>query len=86
LLQAYHCVVYLPVAGALYELDGLKEFAVRHGGWETHGGAGWIDKASGVIESRIATYPDGAVSYPPTTYLSFELPDLNVDHPFPLAA
>lgn len=58
--EAYHFVVYLPVGDALYELDGLKEFAVRHGGWT--GGEGWVGKAREVIEARIGTYPEGAVS------------------------
>src|ERR1700736_5642334 len=64
--QAYHFVVYLPVAGALYELDGLKEFAVRHGGWESYsvGGEGGLAKAREVIGNRIRTYPSGAVSCP----------------------
>jgi ubiquitin carboxyl-terminal hydrolase L5 len=75
--EAYHFVVYLPVAGALYELDGLKEFAVRHGGWETHGGAGWMDKASGVIESRIATYPDGALEFSLLALRDDPLPSLH---------
>lgn len=60
--DAYHFVVYLPVAGVLYELDGLKEFAVRHGPW-VEDGEGWLAKAREVIEARIATYPSGAVRF-----------------------
>jgi len=60
--DAYHFVVYLPVAGVLYELDGLKEFAVRHGTWQ-EGGEGWLAKARDVIEARIATYPGGALEF-----------------------
>lgn len=42
--DAYHFVVYIPVMGSLYELDGLKQHAVRHGPYEGHG-EGWIEKA-----------------------------------------
>jgi len=50
--------VYLPIHGALYELDGLKRDAVTHGALE---GADWIEKALGVIQRRIELYPTGAV-------------------------
>ena len=44
--DAYHFVVYLPVMGALYEFDGLKQCPVRHGPCgEDHGGDGWVTKA-----------------------------------------
>ncbi|KAG6812546.1 hypothetical protein H0H92_002315 [Tricholoma furcatifolium] len=42
--DAYHFVVYLPVLGAVYELDGLKEFPVRHGSY-TESGEGWLRTA-----------------------------------------
>jgi ubiquitin carboxyl-terminal hydrolase L5 len=71
--EAYHFVVYLPVNNALYELDGLKEFAVRHGGWEA-GSEGWIGKARDVIERRIGTYPAGAVSFFFFFFLSWHIP------------
>jgi len=41
--DAYHFVVYVPVNGALYELDGLKPHAVRHG--PVPEGDGWLDVA-----------------------------------------
>ncbi|KAF8629199.1 hypothetical protein AX17_005784 [Amanita inopinata Kibby_2008] len=60
--DAYHFVVYLPIMGALYELDGLKQYAVRHGPYdETEDG--WVKKARGVIETRIATYPEGSLEF-----------------------
>ena len=31
--EAYHFVVYLPVDDTLYELDGLKRYAVGHGAY-----------------------------------------------------
>ncbi|KAG6861681.1 hypothetical protein C0995_013250 [Termitomyces sp. Mi166 len=60
--DAYHFVVYLPVMGAVYELDGLKEFPVRHGTYE-ESGEGWLKTAREVIENRIATYPAGALEF-----------------------
>ena len=59
--DAYHFVVYLPVAGSVYELDGLKQSPVNHGGF-SESGEGWLAKAREVIEARIATYPPGSVS------------------------
>ncbi|KAF8995466.1 ubiquitin carboxyl-terminal hydrolase [Cyathus striatus] len=60
--DAYHFVVYLPVTGVLYELDGLKPHAVQHGAVED-GRGGWINKARDVIEARINTYPVGALEF-----------------------
>ncbi|KAG5351871.1 Ubiquitin carboxyl-terminal hydrolase isozyme L5 [Termitomyces sp. J132] len=60
--DAYHFVVYLPIMGAVYELDGLKEFPVRHGAYEENG-EGWLKTAREVIENRIATYPVGALEF-----------------------
>ena len=41
--EGYHFVVYLPVMGALYELDGLKQHPVRHGPFGSD--ADWVTKA-----------------------------------------
>ncbi|KAG2072233.1 cysteine proteinase [Suillus decipiens] len=60
--EAYHFIVYLPVLGSLYELDGLKPYPVRHGGYD-ESGEGWVKKAREVIESRIHTYPTGALEF-----------------------
>jgi len=60
--DAYHFVVYLPIMGSLYELDGLKQFPVRHGSYEETG-EGWVKKARETIEARIATYPAGALEF-----------------------
>jgi ubiquitin carboxyl-terminal hydrolase L5 len=42
--DAYHFVVYLPVMGSLYELDGLKSHPVTHGPFQETAD-GWIEKA-----------------------------------------
>jgi len=42
--DAYHFIVYLPFLGALYELDGLKPYPVRHGPYQ-EGGEGWLKTA-----------------------------------------
>lgn len=42
--EAYHFIVYLPLMGALYELDGLKAHPVRHGYYE-ESGEGWLKQA-----------------------------------------
>jgi len=47
--------------GCVWELDGLKSGAVRHGSCEE--GQGWVKKATEVIQERIATYPPGSVSH-----------------------
>ncbi|KAJ7072555.1 ubiquitin carboxyl-terminal hydrolase [Mycena amicta] len=60
--DAYHFVVYLPTMGSLYELDGLKQFPVRHGSYDETG-EGWLKKARETIEARIATYPAGALEF-----------------------
>jgi ubiquitin carboxyl-terminal hydrolase L5 len=46
--DAYHFVVYLPVMGCLYELDGLKQCAVKHGLYHEDGEE-WVAKAREVI-------------------------------------
>ncbi|KAJ7287755.1 ubiquitin carboxyl-terminal hydrolase [Mycena rebaudengoi] len=60
--DAFHFVVYLPAMGSLYELDGLKEFPVRHGSYDETG-EGWVKKAREAIEARISTYPVGALEF-----------------------
>ncbi|KAJ3733778.1 hypothetical protein DFJ43DRAFT_1066690 [Lentinula guzmanii] len=60
--DAYHFVVYLPSMGFVYELDGLKPHAVRHGSYNETG-EGWLSRAREVIENRIATYPPGALDF-----------------------
>lgn len=58
--DAYHFVVYLPINGSLYELDGLKRDAVTHGSLN---GGNWLEKALDVIQRRIELYPTGAIEF-----------------------
>ncbi|KAI0823329.1 ubiquitin-specific protease [Trametes gibbosa] len=60
--DAYHFIVYLPYAGAVYELDGLKQAPVNHGAF-ADSGEGWVSKAREVIQARIGTYPAGALEF-----------------------
>ncbi|KAF8124917.1 hypothetical protein EV363DRAFT_1435080 [Boletus edulis] len=60
--DAYHFVVYIPIMGSVYELDGLKPYPVRHGAYDASG-EGWLKKAREVIEHRISTYPTGALEF-----------------------
>jgi ubiquitin carboxyl-terminal hydrolase L5 len=71
--DAYHFIVYLPVLGSVYELDGLKQSPITHGPYEEDG-EGWVARARAAIEARIATYPAGS--------LEFSLLALH-DDPFP---
>ncbi|KAJ8521168.1 hypothetical protein ONZ45_g2085 [Pleurotus djamor] len=75
--DAYHFVVYLPYMGCVYELDGLKQFPVKHGVYP-ESGEGWLQKAREVIEARIATYPDGALEFSLLALRDDPLPTLQV--------
>ncbi|KAJ7594681.1 hypothetical protein C8J56DRAFT_927375 [Mycena floridula] len=73
--EAYHFVVYLPVAGSVYELDGLKEHPVNHGVFQESSG-GWTAKASEIIQNRISTYPEGALDFTLLALHNDPLPEL----------
>ena len=49
--DAYHFIVYIPYAGSLYELDGLKQNPVRHGSYP-EAGEGWVAKARLIASFR----------------------------------
>jgi ubiquitin carboxyl-terminal hydrolase L5 len=42
--DAYHFIVYLPLLGCVYELDGLKPSPISHGPYEDDG-EGWVARA-----------------------------------------
>jgi ubiquitin carboxyl-terminal hydrolase L5 len=42
--DAYHFIVYIPVFGSVYELDGLKQHPVTHGAYD-EAGEGWLKTA-----------------------------------------
>jgi ubiquitin carboxyl-terminal hydrolase L5 len=50
--DAYHFVVYLPVMGSIYELDGLKPHAVKHGAYD-ESGEGWLSRARFVFRNTL---------------------------------
>ncbi|KAG8698292.1 hypothetical protein FRC08_006016 [Ceratobasidium sp. 394] len=60
--DAYHFIAYLPIAGQIYELDGLKRAPVAHGAY-AEDEEGWVAKAREVIENRIGTYPAGSLHF-----------------------
>lgn len=74
--DAYHFVVYLPILGCVYELDGLKPHPVCHGTFEDSDN-GWLRKAREVIENRIATYPPSAIEFSLLAVRDDPLPAMN---------
>ncbi|ORX53500.1 ubiquitin carboxyl-terminal hydrolase isozyme L5 [Hesseltinella vesiculosa] len=53
--DVYHFIAYLPIHGALYELDGLSQGPVNLGPCdEDH----WTDQANEAIQQRMARYGD----------------------------
>lgn len=54
--DAYHFVVYLPIMGALYELDGLNRHAIRHGAFD-ESGEGWLKTARYDICDYTSSFP-----------------------------
>ena len=60
--DAYHFVVYLPVLGAVYELDGLQHHPLRHGGFEETG-EGWVKTARYFVIYSLLSVPPYAFCY-----------------------
>lgn len=50
----YHFVAYTPINGHIYELDGLKQYPIRHG--ECSGIDDFVAKVPAVVQDRIAQF------------------------------
>lgn len=65
--DVYHFIAYVPVNGTLYELDGLQPHPINHGTYDADaaagGGNGFAEKVIGVIQRRIARYPEGETRF-----------------------
>ncbi|PLB33614.1 putative 26S proteasome-associated ubiquitin C-terminal hydrolase [Aspergillus candidus] len=63
--DAYHFIAYTAVNGTLYELDGLQPYPISHGSCagEAAGGDDFAEKVIGVLQRRIARYPEGETRF-----------------------
>ena len=59
--DVFHFVAYVPINGRIYELDGLQEGPLDHGGIPE--GADWLDHVRPVIEQRMAKYQTGEIHF-----------------------
>lgn len=59
--DVYHFVGYMPIAGRLYELDGLREGPIDLG--EIKPEQNWIDVVRPIIEKRMQRYSDGEIHF-----------------------
>ncbi|KAH8342878.1 ubiquitin carboxyl-terminal hydrolase isozyme L5 [Drosophila kikkawai] len=59
--DVYHFVGYMPIAGRLYELDGLREGPIDLG--EIRPEQNWIDVVRPIIEKRMQRYSDGEIHF-----------------------
>ncbi|KAM8710048.1 hypothetical protein ACLKA7_016788 [Drosophila subpalustris] len=59
--DVYHFVGYMPIAGRLYELDGLREGPIDLG--EIKAEQNWVDVVRPIIEKRMQRYSDGEIHF-----------------------
>ncbi|XP_034481138.1 ubiquitin carboxyl-terminal hydrolase isozyme L5 [Drosophila innubila] len=59
--DVYHFVGYMPIAGRLYELDGLREGPIDLG--EIKPDQNWVDVVRPIIEKRMQRYSDGEIHF-----------------------
>lgn len=57
--DAFHFVAYIPYRGRVYELDGLQRGPIDHGA----AGDDWLNRASAVIQERIAKYAGAEIRF-----------------------
>jgi len=55
----FHFVSYVPIAGRIYELDGLKEGPIDHG----PAGDQWTETVRPIIEARMQRYKEGEIHF-----------------------
>ncbi|KAJ1987390.1 hypothetical protein H4R33_002889 [Dimargaris cristalligena] len=58
--DVFHFISYVPVAGCLYELDGLKDAPVNHGSCTDED---WLQKARPLIQARMARYATSEIRF-----------------------
>lgn len=58
--DVYHFIAYVPVAGSLYELDGLQPAPISHG---ECGEGEFAEKVIGVLQRRMQRYPAGETRF-----------------------
>lgn len=58
--DVFHFVAYVPRAGKVFELDGLKADPINHGEFS---GENWLDVAVPAIQRRIAAYSSNEIKF-----------------------